>query len=229
MAVARASGARRRLHRTELSKQAIVEAAARLYEHEGAAGVSMRRIARELGVAPMTLYGHVSGREEILEELVGRWLGAAWQPEVDARADPHGWIVEAADRLRALLVGEELALEVYLSHPVTHPVALARMRRILEVLRSCGLGPEEALAVYASIHTFTIGFAALAAARRRGAHPPATPEASELAGLVGVSSLRTGIGLILEGAQVRAQPAGRGKALASCRHEESAGEAEDHG
>ena len=56
-------------------------------------------------------------------------------------------------------------MQVYLGHPVVSAAAVARMDAVLEVLRSAGATEEQARRAYGSVHTYTIGFAALATSR----------------------------------------------------------------
>jgi AcrR family transcriptional regulator len=65
----------------------VVRAAIAIADAEGVTGLSMRRIAAELGAATMTLYRHVADKDD----LVVRMLDAAmteWHAPADA---PEGW------------------------------------------------------------------------------------------------------------------------------------------
>jgi TetR/AcrR family tetracycline transcriptional repressor len=55
-----------------LDREAVIDAALRLVEDEGATGLSMRRLAAELGVAVTAIYWHVGGRDVLVAELVDR-------------------------------------------------------------------------------------------------------------------------------------------------------------
>lgn len=70
-----------------LSLPRIVAAAVRLADAEGLDAVSMGRVAAELGAAPMSLYRHVSAKEELLTLMVD----AAWGDSPDPRAPGEGW------------------------------------------------------------------------------------------------------------------------------------------
>ena len=126
--------------------------------------MTVRGLAADMGVAPMSLYRHVRDKDDLLDEVVDRLLAPAWKPQV-ASGDWQAWISEAANRLRRLLVEQPAALHVYLRHPVVSPAAIERMEAMLDVLRSGGLSAEAARRGYAAIHTYTIGFAALEASR----------------------------------------------------------------
>jgi len=47
--------------RANLSQAAVVDAAARLADRDGAAAVTVSSVAREVGVKPASLYEHVDG------------------------------------------------------------------------------------------------------------------------------------------------------------------------
>jgi AcrR family transcriptional regulator len=86
--VAVAWGVRERPHkgpRPGLSLGRIVDGAVRVADAEGLDAVSMGRVAAELGTAPMSLYRHVSAKEELLTLMVD----AAWGPAPDGAA-PDG-------------------------------------------------------------------------------------------------------------------------------------------
>ena len=63
---------RRRGRRPGLSLARVVEAAIALADAEGLDAVSMRRVAQELGVVPMTLYTYVPDKATLLELMLDR-------------------------------------------------------------------------------------------------------------------------------------------------------------
>jgi AcrR family transcriptional regulator len=88
--VAAAWGVRERSHkgpRPALSLGRIVAAAVRVADTEGLDAVSMGRVAAELGTAPMSLYRHVSAKEELLTLMVD----AAWDEAPQDPVPGEGW------------------------------------------------------------------------------------------------------------------------------------------
>jgi AcrR family transcriptional regulator len=88
--VAAAWGVRERPHKgpkPALSLARIVEAAVRVADREGLDAVSMGRVAAELRAAPMSLYRHVSAKEELLKLMVD----AAWGDSPGALAPGVSW------------------------------------------------------------------------------------------------------------------------------------------
>ena len=60
----------RRSGRAALSRDAILQAALAVADREGLAGLTLRKIAAELGASPMGVYRHFHNKAEILGELV---------------------------------------------------------------------------------------------------------------------------------------------------------------
>ena len=93
--VAAAWGVRERPHkgpRPALSLGRIVDAAVRVADAEGLDAVSMGRVAAELGTAPMSLYRHVSAKEELLTLMVdAAWGPVSDGPASDGPAPGEGW------------------------------------------------------------------------------------------------------------------------------------------
>jgi AcrR family transcriptional regulator len=163
---ARSTAPRQRAAWGTVSREQVVDAAIEAIEELGYEQLTIRSLSGRLGVAPMTLYRHVRNKDDLLDEVTDRLLGQSWRPRVKCD-DWTAWIAEAARRLRNLLVTQPAALHVYLRHPVVSPAAILRMEAMLAVLSQAGLDDASALRAYASIHTYTVGFAALEASRGR--------------------------------------------------------------
>src|SRR4029453_13759363 len=71
---------RARPARAPLSQDAIVHAALRVLDREGAAGLSMRRVADELGTGPASLYWHVANKDALIDLIVDRVAGEVPPP-----------------------------------------------------------------------------------------------------------------------------------------------------
>jgi AcrR family transcriptional regulator len=67
--------------RTPLSRERILDAALALADAEGVEGLTMRRLAAELGVEAMTIYYHVPNKDAILDALVERVIAEIELPE----------------------------------------------------------------------------------------------------------------------------------------------------
>jgi len=82
-------------NRVTLTPQTVIESALALADAEGLEAVTIRRLAKELGVTPMALYWHFRSKEELLDGMAAR-IFEEIDPSVDASAT---W----QEQMRALL------------------------------------------------------------------------------------------------------------------------------
>src|SRR5262249_36506677 len=89
---------RRRGPRPSLSGEQIVAKAIELADRDGLGGLSMRKLADELGITPMSLYGYVPSKTELLDVMADRAYGEVttrvelatpWQARLAALAQQH--------------------------------------------------------------------------------------------------------------------------------------------
>jgi AcrR family transcriptional regulator len=140
-----------------LTRDQIVAAAIALVDRDGLAALSMRRLAAELGVGPMSLYYHVPDRSA-LEDLIFDAVMA----EVDFSGDDPA--LGAEERTVRLAHALRTAL---LAHPNTVPITLSRSARtpgqlrpvevMLGILYEMGLAPTDAIAVVDVLGQYVFG------------------------------------------------------------------------
>lgn len=150
-----------------LTREAIVDVALAWTDAGGLETLSTRAIADELGVTPMALYRHVRNKDEIVDAVVDALLVRVGLPDV-ARSDWRAWLEDMARSLRRLFLTQPVAVAGFTRQPVTTPAARARFTAGVDVLREAGFSPEDAVRAYAAVHTYTVGFCALEAARGPG-------------------------------------------------------------
>jgi len=152
--------------RPMLTRQAITDAALAAAARGELETLTMRGLAQELGVTAMALYTHVTNKDDILDAVLDAVLARdAEPPPVDAH-DWKEWTLISASELQAVLVSFPPLLDRYRRRPVGVPAALRRMEAALEVYRRAGFSDDECVAVYAIVHTYTIGFAGLEIGRQ---------------------------------------------------------------
>jgi len=102
-----AASQRKAAPETPQTRQAILDAAERMFSARGLDGVAVRDLARELGLTPSSLYNHFPGKQALYEAVLERGLrpvvaivAEAWQPR---GLRPHQ-VRETTDRLIAHLV-----------------------------------------------------------------------------------------------------------------------------
>lgn len=138
----------------------IVAAAVALADDEGVAGLSMRRVADRLGVAPMSLYTHVPGKGELVDLMVDAALGESYGPGGPASGPwpaGMGW----RDRLERVArdawdvhVRHPWVLRIATGRPPLGPSIMAKYERELSAVDGIGL---DELAMD-SVVTFVNGF-----------------------------------------------------------------------
>jgi DNA-binding transcriptional regulator YhcF (GntR family) len=117
----------------------MVEAAVRVADAEGLAGLSMRRLGAELGVPTMSLYRHVTDKEELLLLMLDRVFAAHPPPD----PAPDGWRAraEAVSRLQWSMYRRHpwLAQAVSFTRPLLAPHAMAHTEWTMRALDRHGL------------------------------------------------------------------------------------------
>jgi AcrR family transcriptional regulator len=115
----------------------------------------MRRLARRLGTAPMSLYRHVAGKEELLG-YVAEALAA--RLPVGDPAGPWDEALSAIFTGLRRVLGDHPGIAAYLSdEAVITPTTLQLVDRALDALRRGGLDEEAAAGAFTTLWTFTIG------------------------------------------------------------------------
>jgi TetR/AcrR family tetracycline transcriptional repressor len=130
-------------NRSTLTPQTVVEGALAVADSEGLEAVTIRRLAKELGVTPMALYWHFRSKDELLEGMAARIF-----EEIDLSMDASAtW----QEQLRALLGS---MLDALRAHPSTAILLSTRTASsegslratevALDILRRGGFSPTEA-------------------------------------------------------------------------------------
>ncbi len=192
--------ARRRTPRGSVSHDRVVEAAVRAVSESRYETMTIRSLAKDLGVAPMTIYRHVGSRDDLLDEVADAIVAKHWRPK--QIEDWRRWLVEATLRFRWILVEHPAVLYVYLSHPVDSPAAMERMEAMVARLKEAGYRPAAAMKAYAALHTYTIGFAALEASRSKSiGHLVTSSDAprDQLASFTTGQQFKVGLEFLLDG------------------------------
>ncbi|PYC68199.1 GntR family transcriptional regulator [Streptomyces tateyamensis] len=161
-AAAEPAATRRREHRESeqgLSRDRIVQAAVTVADAEGLGPVSMRRVATELGVAPMALYRHVAGKEELVDLMADRMLAGVPLPP----AELSGWRprLAAIARVQWGLYRRHpwLAQTISLTRPVPLPGALRHGEYVLASLEEAGLKSSTRLYIHIMMFALVRGIA----------------------------------------------------------------------
>lgn len=151
--------ARRHEGDPDLTRMRIVAAAIRVADAEGLAQLSMRRIATELGAAPMSLYRHVNGKDELLMSMMDSVFG---EDPLPARP-PKGWRarLELSSRLewQAFRRHPWLAPALSMTRPQLIPNGMRHTEWALRALDGLGLTIQEMMYAHTTLFGHVRGLA----------------------------------------------------------------------
>ncbi|MGH8908506.1 MAG: TetR/AcrR family transcriptional regulator [Egibacteraceae bacterium] len=140
-----------------LSRQRLLNGAIAVADAAGLGSLTMRSLAKELGVKPMSLYHHVANKEEILDGIIDVVFSEIELPSADA-----DW--RSAMRLRAIS-----ARSVLRRHPWATPLMESRMNpgpatlrhhdSVIGTLRRAGFSIQMAAHAFSLLDSYLYGFA----------------------------------------------------------------------
>jgi AcrR family transcriptional regulator len=149
-----------RAARRRLDRAAVVEAAERLVDRDGAAQLTMTALASELEIRGPSLYSHVASLEALLGLVQNRALeelGSDFQRAAMGRSGPDG-VRALASALRAFAARHPGRYDLALSKPIDRPAMRAASHAAGEafaaVIESMGvqISNELAFSCLATLH-----------------------------------------------------------------------------
>lgn len=117
----------------------------------------MRRLGGELGVAAMSLYNHVRGREEVLDGLSELMVSPI--PVERGEGSPQEALERFLQGIRSVALAHPAAFELVGMRPLRTAEAFQPVETALGALRELGLGDEEAAHAYRLLVAYARGFA----------------------------------------------------------------------
>jgi AcrR family transcriptional regulator len=152
-------GAARTPARTPMAPDLIVAAAISVADAEGLAALSMRRVAAEIGAAPMSLYRHVADKDDLVVQMMNTVFGQTRLPD----PPPDGWrprLELAARTLWAMFRAHPwLASALSLTRPQVLPAALPYTEWLLTALDGHGLDLSTTFTTYLTLINYVRGTA----------------------------------------------------------------------
>ena len=144
--------------REPLTRDRVIEAALRVMDEEGLEAVSMRRVAREVGVEAMSLYHHVEDKEDLLDGICERVMAEFDFPEpVDDWAENCR---RGARAWRCLLQAHPAVMRLFAEQrgPVRSIDSMRPMEFALEILRGAGLSDRDTAQAFHAFGGYIQGF-----------------------------------------------------------------------
>jgi AcrR family transcriptional regulator len=142
--------------RSPLNRDRVFAAAVEIADEQGVGAVTMRAVASRLGVEAMSLYNHVTNKDDILDGMIDRVVA-----EIDLPTGVKDW--REAMRRRAVS-----AHEVFGQHPwvpvlldsrdSSGPAGLRYFDWVLGTLMEAGFAMEDAARVFSMLDSYIYGF-----------------------------------------------------------------------
>jgi TetR/AcrR family tetracycline transcriptional repressor len=139
-----------------LERDRVVRAALELLDQVGLDGLTLRKLAAELGVQAPALYWHFASKRELLDHMAHVIAEGASVIDLDDRPWDEGLADYARSRRRALLAHRDGARVTIGNRPVggMFPVFEAALAQLVKA----GFTPVEGLRSMVAISTFVAGF-----------------------------------------------------------------------
>jgi AcrR family transcriptional regulator len=128
--------------RAPLTHRSVIAGALALADAEGLEAVTIRRLAKELGVTPMALYWHVRNKDDLLDGVA-----ASLFDEVDLRVDASSrWqdqLQSLLGSLTTVLRAHPAAASLLTTRTVISESGLRATEALLDILGRGGFSPSE--------------------------------------------------------------------------------------
>lgn len=144
-----------------LDRECVVRAALRLLDKVGLDGLTVRKLASDLGVRAPALYWHFRNKEDLLDEM-------ATTVFVDAVRDPAWpgpdaswpeWAEQFGKQLRQMLLRYRDGARIFSGRYLTEPSLYGMMETALRKFTDAGLSVRDATQGLNTIYCYAIGFA----------------------------------------------------------------------
>jgi AcrR family transcriptional regulator len=143
--------------RRKLSRDRILRSALRIADKQGVDALSMRGLAGELGVNPMSLYNHVAGKEDLLDGLADLAIA-----EIALPSPSEEWRTATRRRVlstRQMLERHPWAAGVIESRTTPSDARLRYPEAVIGSLRRAGFSVEMAIHAFFTLDSYVYGFA----------------------------------------------------------------------
>jgi AcrR family transcriptional regulator len=166
--------------RAKLTRELVVGAAQELIRRAGFDALTMRRLAAELNVTPMTLYTYVRDKDDLLDAVVDAVVTS------ELALEPKGgpWRDQMRELMRSIhrmLIANSFIVRLRLRGPLAGHRQLAVNDAGVRILTEAGFDKAQAARAYRALLVVTFGFAAFG--------PPAQAHDHERAVRVALASV----------------------------------------
>ena len=143
--------------RVPLSRDRVLAGAITVADRGGLGALTIRTLAQELGVKPMSVYHYVANKDEIIDGIVDLVYN-----EIDLPVPGGDWRTEMrrrANSARRVLAGHPWATALLQSRLHPGPATLRHHNAFIATLRTAGFSVELTAHAFALIDSYVFGFA----------------------------------------------------------------------
>jgi AcrR family transcriptional regulator len=140
-----------------LSRERVLHAAVALADENGIASLTMRRLGEALGVEAMSLYNHVTNKDDVLDGMIDVVFS-----EIDLPTSGTDWKIAMRQRglsARAALTRHRWAIGLMESRTTPGPATLRHHDAVIGILRNGGFSIELTAHAYSVLDSYIYGFA----------------------------------------------------------------------
>ena len=143
-----------------LTRERIVKAALSLVDEEGLEALSMRRLAKELGVDPMAIYHHVPNKRALLSGLIEEAFSGMRVPEPEGVGDWRERVRAWARAFREVARAHPKLVPHLAAYPETAAEAtLESTEELYAAFEAAGMAPRRIVGAVGVVADYLIGFA----------------------------------------------------------------------
>ena len=143
--------------RAPLSRERVLRGAVAVADAGGVGSLTIRSLAQELGVKPMSVYHYVANKDEILDGIVDLVFREIELPS--AGGDWRSEMRRSAISARRVLRRHPWAIALLQSRINPGPATLRHHNAIIGTLRGAGFSVEMTAHAYALLDSYVYGFA----------------------------------------------------------------------
>lgn len=146
-----------RRRRPPLTRERVLRGALAIADTGGLGSLTIRSLAEELGVKPMSVYHHVANKDEILDGLIDLVFA-----EIELPVPGRDWrseLTKRAQSAREVLAQHRWAIGLLESRPTPGASNLRHHDAVIATLRTAGFSAEMTAHAYAVIDSYVYGFA----------------------------------------------------------------------
>ena len=141
-----------------LNAETVIDTALGIADDSGLDAVTLRRVARRLGVTPMALYRHVDDKDALLDQMADR-LYAELEPDPAGTDDWWQAIADLARATRRVLLAHPWASPLF-ARPLAGPNSHAVDEALRTHLTAAGFTPAETRELHDQLTNMVFGLIA---------------------------------------------------------------------